>query len=347
MKGVNRDHFGVTTAGVSVDRFTLENASGARARIIALGATVTELHVPDRNDMLADVVLGFGSAAGYEKNEPYMGCIVGRVANRISNAHFTLDGTEYQLARNLEPHHLHGGTVGFHQRIWEAEILERASAPAVKFSYLSPDGEENYPGNLNAQVIYSLTEENGLRIEYEATTDHATPVNLTNHSYFNLTGSGAGTILDHEITVHSDYVAERDPDGVPTGQILEVEGTPLDFRVPKRIGERITELECGYDHNYVFAGSSRENAEFVAEAYDSVSGRRMAVWTTEPGMQLYSGSFLNGYKGKAGAVYDQYTGFCFETQHFPDAVNKPHFPDVTLRPGQTYRQTTEYRFEAE
>jgi aldose 1-epimerase len=345
--GIDRDPFGVTAAGVAVDRFTLENTCGSSVRIIALGATVTELHVPDRNGMFGDVALGFDSVAEYEANEPYLGCIVGRVANRISNARFILDGTEYQVARNLDPHHLHGGEVGFHQRIWQPEILERASGSAVSFTYVSPDGEENYPGRLDVQAVYSLSDENALRIEYEAITDKATPVNLTNHSYFNLTGSGAGTILDHEITVHADYVAERAPDGVPTGQILGVEGTPLDFRAPRRIGARIAELECGYDHNYIFSGASRENPELVAEAYDPACGRRMAVWTTEPGMQLYSGSFLDGEKGKAGAVYDQFAGFCCETQHFPDAINKPHFPNVILRPGQTYRQTTEYRFQAD
>ena len=345
MTRIDRDHFGDAEAG-PVERFTLENTLGSRVRIIALGATITELHVADRNDILADVILGFDSVQEYEKNEPYMGCTVGRVANRIANACFTLDGTQYQLARNLDPHHLHGGGVGFHQRIWEAEILEPETGPAVRFAYVSPDGEENYPGRLNVQVVYSLTNANGLRIDYDASTDNATPVNLTNHSYFNLAGSGAGTILDHEITVHSDYVTERDPDGVPTGQILGVEGTPLDFRSPRRMGARIAELECGYDHNYVFSSRSRESPVLVAEAFDPASGRQMEVWTTEPGMQLYSGTFLNGYEGKAGTVYDQFTGFCCETQNFPDAVNKPHFPEAILRPGQTYRQTTEYRFKA-
>ncbi len=345
VNGIELDSFGHTGAGEQVERLTLENALGSRVRIIALGATVTELHVADRNGILTDLVLGFDAVKEYEINEPYMGCTVGRVANRIANGCFNLDGTLYQLARNLDPHHLHGGAVGFHQRIWEAEILERESGPAVRFTYVSPDGEENYPGRLQVHVVYSLTNANGLRIEYEASTDKATPVNLTNHSYFNLAGSGAGTILDHEITVHSDYVTERDPDGVPTGQILGVEGTPLDFRAPRRMGARIAELECGFDHNYVFSSGSRENPLFVAEVYDPASGRGMEVWTTEPGMQLYSGSFLNGYEGKAGAVYDQFTGFCCETQNFPDAVNKPHFPEVILRPGKTYRQTTEYRFK--
>ena len=342
MTRIDRDHFGDAKAG-PVPRFTLENDRGTKLRVIALGATVTELHVADRNGALSDVVLGFDSVEGYEANEPYMGCTVGRVANRISNACFTLDGTQYQLARNLGPHHLHGGTVGFHQRIWEAEIIEPETGSAVRFTYVSPDGEENYPGRLQARVVYSLTNANGLRIDYEASTDKATPVNLTNHSYFNLAGAGAGTILDHQITVYSHYVAERHPDGVPTGQILRVEG-PLDFRAPKRMGAGIAELEYGYDHNYLFSSRRREIPELVAEAFDPPSGRRMEVWTTEPGMQLYSGTFLTGCKGKAGAAYDPFAGFCCETQNFPDAVNKPHFPDVILRPGSTYRQTTEYRF---
>lgn len=342
-----RDIFGTTGAGERIERFTLKNAAGMSVRIITLGAAVTEIHVPDRNRYLADVVLGFDKVEEYEVNEPYIGCIVGRVANRISYARFAMDGNEYQLAANFGPHHLHGGEVGFHQRVWQADKLEREAGPAVSFTYVSPDGEENYPGRLEVQVVYCLTSKNGLRIEYEATTDKPTPVNLTNHSYFNLAGSGSGTVLDHEISVYTGFATEPDGDGLPTGQILCVHDTPLDFRQPRRIGERIEELQTGYDHNYVFSSGRRDNPVMAAAARDPASGRRLEVWTTEPGMQLYSGFFLNGYKGKGGAVYDQFTGFCFETQHFPDAVNKPHFPDLILRPGQTYRQVTEYRFSAE
>ena len=341
---IERDTLGKTSTGQAVERFSLANRNGSIARIITLGATVTELHIADRKGELADVVLGFESVADYETNEPYMGCIIGRVANRITDGRFSLDGTEYQLAVNFGPNHIHGGEVGFHQRVWSAEPVERESGPAVRFSYMSPDGEESYPGNLSVSVVYTLTNDNGLLIEYEATTDRATPINLTNHSYFNLAGNGSGTILDHAVTIHTDFATERGAEGVPTGQVLFVEGTPVDFRKSTRIGARIDQLEVGYDHNYVFASDSKESPVLIAEAYEPGSGRVMEVWTTEPGVQLYSGWYLNGYKGKSGAVYDQYSGFCFETQHFPDSLNKPHFPSIILRPGQTYRQITEYRF---
>ena len=346
MKHTVRDTFGTTSDGQTIDRYTLTNTSGSIARIITLGATVTELHVPDRQGELTDVVLGFDTVADYEVNAPYMGCIVGRVANRISDARFTLDGTVYEVAKNFGDNHLHGGIVGFHQQVWSAESVERSEGPAVRFSYVSPDGEEHYPGNLSVAVVYTLTEDDALRLEYEAATDKPTPINLTNHSYFNLAGNGAGTILDHVVTIHTDFATERGEEGVPTGQILFVEGTPLDFRKPKRIGEQIEALEVGYDHNFVFGSDSRQAPIVIAEAYDPVSGRVMEVSTTEPGVQLYSGWYLDGSTGKNGVVYDQYTGFCFETQHFPDSVNKPHFPNTILRPGETYRQITQYRFSS-
>ena len=339
-----RDTFGTTADGQTIDRYTLTNANGSMARIITLGATVTELHVRDRQGELTDVVLGFDTVADYEANTPYMGCVVGRVANRISDARFTLDGKVYEVAKNFGDHHIHGGVVGFHQRVWSAESVERVGGAAVRFSYVSPDGEENYPGNLSVSVVYTLTADDALRLEYEATTDKPTPVNLTNHSYFNLAGSGSGSILDHVITIHTDLTTERGEEGVPTGQILFVEGTPLDFRKPKRIGEQIAELEVGYDHNFVFGSDSRAAPIVAAEAYDPRSGRVMEVSTTEPGVQLYSGWYLDGPVGKSGALYDQFAGLCFETQHFPDGVNKPHFPNTILRPGEIYRQTTQYRF---
>jgi aldose 1-epimerase len=339
-----RDTFGTTADGQTIDRYTLTNANGSMARIITLGATVTELHVRDRQGELADVVLGFDTAADYEANTPYMGCVVGRVANRISDARFTLDGKVYEVAKNFGDNHIHGGVVGFHQRVWSAESVKRVDGTAVRFSYVSPDGEENYPGNLSVSVVYTLTADDALRLEYEATTDKPTPLNLTNHSYFNLAGSGSGSILDHVLTIHTNLVTERGEEGVPTGQILFVEGTPLDFRKPKRIGDQIAELEVGYDDNFVFGSDSRAAPIVAAEAYDPRSGRVMEVSTTEPGVQLYSGWHLDGPVGKDGAVYDQFAGLCFETQHFPDGVNKPHFPNTILRPGETYRQTTRYRF---
>lgn len=346
VKQMEIDVFGTTVDGRTVERYTLMNSHGFMARIITLGATVTELHAADRAGTLADVVLGFDSVAEYEANPPYIGCVIGRFANRIANGRFSLDGVEYEVARNFGDHHIHGGNIGFHQRLWMAEPAERPDGPAVRFSYVSPDGEERYPGTLSVAVIYTLTETNGLRLEYEASSDRPTPVNLTNHSYFNLGGNGSGTILDHEITIHTSFTIERGEEGLPTGQILFVEGTPLDFRKPKAIGAQIDELEVGYDHCYVFGSRSAQTPVDIAEAYHPASGRVMEVSTTEPGVQLYSGWYLPGIAGKESAVYNRYAGFCFETQHFPDGVNIPHFPNSVLRPGETYRQTTEYRFSA-
>ena len=343
MNGIERDTFGTTGDGQPVERFTLTNGSGAVLRLIALGATVTELRVRDRSGELSDIVLGFDDVPGYETNVPYFGCTVGRVANRISKGRFTLDGVEYQLAINEPPSfHLHGGDVGFNKRLWQADVVDRAEGPAVRFTYVSPDNEEAYPGELSVAVVYILTHEDGMRIEYEAHVDRPTPVNLTNHSYFNLSGHAAGSIREHVLQLHAREVT--DTDSGPPGGMVTVVGTPLDFARARAIGERLDQVEGGYDHNYVLDHGGCDAPELSAQVYDPASGRVMEVHTTEPGVQLYTGNFLDGVPGKSGAVYQQHAGLCLETQHFPDSVNHPEYPSVILRPGQSYRQVTEYRF---
>ena len=346
MTPVHDESFGTGADGQAADRYTLTNSHGTIVRLTNVGATLTEIHVRDRDGNLGDVLLGYDSVADYAENEAYMGCVVGRVANRISNASFVVDGVTYEVARNFaEHHHLHGGLVGFTHKFWNARVIPHDTGQAVRFDYLSVDGEEGYPGNLSIAVTYVLTEDNGIRIEYEATTDKATPLNVTNHAYFNLSGHDAGKILDHIVRIDADYCTERGEDGIPTGQILSLTGTPLDFRQPTRIGERIDQLEFGYDHNFVLASDSRSEPVLFAEVYDPASGRVLQALTTEPGVQLYTSGFLDTDRSKGGGDgYSQFEGFCLETQHFPDAISKPHFPSVVLRPGETYRQVTEYRF---
>ena len=347
-----KESFGKTSKGETVDRFTLRNKAGVIARLSTRGATLTELHVPDKQGQLADVVLGFDDVAGYEgEGNQHFGCTTGRVANRISKGKFTLDGHEYTLAINNPPNALHGGTErNLGQVVWAAEPFENEKGPGVIFRYTSPDGEEGFPGTLECTVTYQLTHENEVRIDYVATTDKATPVNLTNHSYFNLGGAGSPSVLDHELTLNADTYTPTDDTLIPTGQIALVEGTPLDFRKATRIGDRIAQLEktaaIGYDHNYVINGKSGELRE-TAKVKDPVSGRVMTVLTTEPGVQLYSGNFLKSAKGKGGQVYAHRSAMCLETQHYPDSVNHPEFPTTILKPGEKYTQTCVYAFHAE
>lgn len=345
---VTKDTFGTTPEGEEIEIYTLLTSGGMLAKVMTYGATLTELHVPDRNGALADVVLGFHDLDGYLKGRSYFGCTTGRVANRIAGGKFTLGGKEYTLATNNPPNHLHGGDRGLDKRIWKARITETEGDPAVEFTYLSPDGEEGYPGNLSVTVVYTLTAENGLRIDYTATTDKATPVNLTNHSYFNLSGAGNGTILDHELTLMADQYTPVDDTLIPVGEIRPVGGSVMDFTKPVAIGARIDEVPGappgGYDHNYVLNSQDRSLAP-CARVHDPHSGRVMEVSTTEPGVQFYSGNFLDGtVTGKGGKVYEQRFGFCLETQHYPDSVNHPNFPSTILEPGDTYRQTTVYKF---
>jgi aldose 1-epimerase len=342
MPPIDQDAFGRTQAGTEVVRYTLTNKNGSFARLMTYGATLTELWVRDRDGQLGDVVLGFDNLQQYEKESPYFGCTTGRVANRIAKGRFSLDGADYEVAVNNGPNHLHGGLKGFDKVVWDAEELHHDDGPAVRFSYTSADGEEGYPGNLKVTVVYILTHDDELRIEYTATTDKATPVNLTNHSYFNL--AGRGSVLAHELQVHASRFTEPDETLIPTGRILPVTGTPLDFTTAKPIGRHIAASPIGYDHNYVVKDADSDKLVPVAEVYEPATGRIMQVLSTEPGVQLYTGNHLDNVKGKHGLVYDAHGGFCLETQHFPDSINQPDFPSVVLRPDQTYSQITTHRF---
>jgi aldose 1-epimerase len=316
------------------------------AKVMTYGAILTELHVPDRDGKPADVVLGFDNLDAYLAGHPHFGATTGRVANRIAKGRFTLDGKEYKLAVNNGPNSLHGGLKGFDKVVWKAEDVSGPGGPAVKFSYKSPDGEEGYPGTLSVSVTYTVTPDNALKIDYAATTDKATPVNLTNHSYFNLAGAASGTILDHELMLAADQYTPADDTLIPTGEIKPVRGTPLDFTSPTRIGARIDQIKKeigGYDHNYVIRPDTRSPA-FAARVYEPASGRVLEMFTTEPGVQLYTANFLNGTHKNKGVAFQKHQGFCLEAQHFPDAVNHPEFPSIILRPGATYTQTTIYKF---
>lgn len=342
---VSKQLYGQLPDGTSIDQYTLTNSQGMVARLITYGAILTELWVPDRKGQKADVVLGFDDLSGYLGESPYFGAIIGRVANRIDGGTFTLDGQQYVLAKNDGPHSLHGGRKGFDKVVWQAEPLTVSNGAAVQFGYLSPDGEEGYPGNLEVTVIYTLSDDNVLRIDYRARTDKATPINLTNHSYWNLDASA--TILDHRLMLAADHFTPVDETLIPTGEIAPVAGTPMDFTSPQTIGSRINQLTGepgGYDHNYVLT-DKKSPMKLAARAQGPRSGRVLEIWTTEPGIQFYSGNFLDGsLQGKSGRVYEKHAGFCLETQHFPDAVHHPNFPSTILRPGEVYQSTTLHKF---
>ncbi len=348
---ISYDAFGTTPEGQTVTLYTLTNSNGVEAQITNFGGVIVSLKVPDRNDSLADVVLGFDKLEPYFEDSPYFGALVGRYGNRIAKGKFTLDGQEYTLAQNNMGNHLHGGLRGFDKMLWQAEPQSGdSSSVGLKLRYQSPDGEEGYPGTLTTTVIYTLTNDNELRIDYQATTDAPTVVNLTNHSYFNLTGQGGSSILNHEVMINADRFVPVDSTLIPTGELAEVAGTPLDFREPTPIGARIDaehpqlEYGIGYDHCWVL-NKEGDALTLAATVYEPNSGRFMEVHTTEPGVQFYSGNFLDGtLTGKDGAVYEQRTGFCLETQHFPDSPNQPNFPSTELRPGETYQTTTVYTF---
>ena len=329
-----------------VKRYELRNRHGMIARVITYGAILTELHVPDRNGKLTNVVHGFDTFRSYAQGHPFFGATVGRVSNRIGKARFTLDGQEYRLANNNGSNHLHGGLVGFDKVLWKAQPIKVDDREvAVVFTYLSRDAEEGYPGNLDVRVTYTLTDNNELRIDYSATTDKATPVNFTNHSYFNLAGSG--DVLGHEMFIAADRYTPVDDELIPTGEIASVKGTPLDFTKPELIGTRIEQLKPrpgGYDHNYVL-NSEGKSLALAARVREPNSGRVMEVLTTEPGVQLYTANFLQGQvNGLNGQPSERHSGFCLETQHFPDSVNHPNFPSTILRPGKTFKSTTVYKF---
>ena len=341
---IKTEPFGVAPDGKQIYLYTLSNRNGMVVKITNYGAIVTSVITPDKKGQLGDIVLGFNSMEGYVPNNPHFGGIVGRFANRIEHGEFTLNGQKYTLAKNDFPNHLHGGNTGFDRVVWNAETLPALNA--VKLTYLSRDREEGYPGNLNTTVIYTLTDDNALKIAYEATTDKATPVNLTNHSYFNLSAGKAKDILNHVVTIHADKFTEADKNLIPTGKLAPVQGTPYDFTSPQTIGSRINTLDVnhGYDVNYVInkSGNVLTHAATVCEP---TSGRTAEVHTTQPGIQLYTGYHLDGsLTGKNGVTYERYAGLCLETQHFPDSPNQENFPSTILKPGDTYRTSTAYKF---
>ncbi len=344
---VKRADFGKAPDGAAISVYTLTNKNGLEARIITYGGTMVSLKTPDRNGKLADVVLGFDTVDGYVKTTSYFGALIGRYGNRIGGAQFKLGGVEYKLPKNDGQNSLHGGSPGFDKRVWTARELPDGG---LELTYLSKDGENGYPGNLRAVVAYHLTDANELRIDYSATTDKPTVVNLTNHSYFNLKGAGSGDILGHLLTLNASRFTPVDSGLIPTGELRSVAGTPFDFRKPVAIGARIGQndeqlkLGKGYDHNFVLDRSGAGLA-LAARVEEPGSGRVMEVLTTEPGIQFYSGNFLDGSaKGKGGVAYAYRSGFCLETQHYPDSPNKPAFPSTELKPGQKYQSTTVYRF---
>lgn len=351
MSDIQVEEFGKlpeSSGGSGVKRYTLRNKNGVVAKVMEYGAILTELWVPDRQGRSGNVVAGFDNLKQYLEGCPFFGATTGRYANRIAKGKFTLDGKEYSLATNNGPNALHGGLKGFDKQLWKLEVVAgNGGEQGVRFSYLSKDGEEGYPGNLQVAVTFTLTEDNSLVIDYVATTDKATIVNLTNHSYFNL--AGAGDILNHELGVAADRYTPVNEQLIPTGELAPVAGTPFDFQQTTRIGARFDQLTNnprGYDHNLVLKRRA-PGLEAIAWVQEPTTGRRMEVLTTEPGMQLYTGNFLDGkLTGVGGFNYKQHSAFCLETQHFPDSPNHPHFPSTVLRPGETFKSTTVYRFPA-
>lgn len=339
-----------TADGKSIDIYSIRNSKAVEVRIATYGGAVVSLKVPDKSGNLDDVVLGYDSLGEYETAKGYLGALIGRYGNRIGKGTFSLDRKEYKLAVNNGANHLHGGLKGFDKVVWTANASIQADGPHLELTYLSRDGEEGYPGNLNVKVEYILTDSNELKIVYSATTDKPTIVNLTNHSYFNLAGAGKGSILDHQLTLNADRFTPTDNGSIPTGELRRVKGTPFDFTKSTAIGARIDQDDeqlkfgNGYDHNFVL-DKNGDDLSLAATVYEPTTGRLMEVFTTEPGVQFYTGNFLDGSsKGKGGRTYPRRSGFCLETQHFPDSPNKPKFPSVVLRPGETYSQTTIYKF---
>jgi aldose 1-epimerase len=340
---LTKERFGLVDDSVQVYLFTMRNKNGIEVKITNYGGIVTSIIVPDKHGDFDDIALGFSRLEPYLAGHPYFGCIVGRYANRIDRGQFTLGGKTYRLATNNGPNHLHGGEEGFDKKVWDADDAAGLDSVSVILNYLSPDGEEGYPGNMQVSVIYTLTNENELIIDYEATTDKATPVNITHHSYFNLAGEGSGDIYEHRLMIDADRYTVVNEDLIPTGELRAVEGTPMDFREPEMIGKRINLVEGGYDHNYVL--NNEGSFALAARVEEAGSGRVMEVYTSEPGMQFYSGNFLDGsIIGKSGKKYHQRYGFCLETQHFPDSPNQPTFPNTILKPGETYQYRTVYKF---
>ena len=345
-----KKEYGKTATGQVVDEYTLENKHGLRVKLITWGAMLTSVETPDKNGKLANITLGFDKLEGYTQRHPYFGSTVGRYGNRIAKGKFKLDSQEYTLATNNGPNHLHGGKTGFDMVNWSARKIPAENGVAVEFEYMSKDGEEGYPGNLKVSVVYTLTNDNELKISYTATTDKATVINLTNHAYWNLGGAGSGDILKHQLMIAADKWIPTDDTSIPTGELAPVKGTAMDFTEPHAIGERIGELKKpphttkGYDHCFVLRGQHGK-LELAAKVQDPASGRTMEVYTTEPGIQLYCGNFLDG--SAAGNNYKQHEAFCLETQHYPDSPNQPSFPSTVLKPGATYHSQTVHKFGVE
>jgi aldose 1-epimerase len=342
--------FGKLPDGREVFQYTLTNKSGASVKVINFGAIVTSLIVPDRHGKFDDVVLGYDTLQGYVHGQSYFGAIVGRYGNRIGKGQFILEGKKYQLAVNNGENHLHGGNIGFNKVLWDAKIVQDSAGPSLQLTYISPDGEEGYPGTVTLSVTYTLTDKNELRIVYNGTTDKTTVLNPTHHSYFNLSGSFTNTILDHLLTIEADSITPVDNGLITTGKYLDVTNTPMDFRTPTAIGARINDqfeqlvFGKGYDHNWVIRNYTKGKVRKAAEVYEQKSGRLMTVYTDQPGLQFYSGNFLDGTAKGKGVSYQLRTGLCLEAQCYPDSPNKPEFPSTTLKPGEVYHQTTLYQF---
>ncbi|MFC2158524.1 aldose epimerase family protein [Acidobacteriota bacterium] len=341
---IKKEIFGTLADGREVEIYTLINTRGIEARLMTYGATLVSLKVPDREGLLEDITLGFDTLEGYPEVSPYFGAIVGRYGNRIAKGKFSLDGMEYTLAVNNGDNHLHGGNIGFDKKVWTAETFTENNSVGIIFSGLSPDGEEGYPGNLQYSVTYTLTDDNELKLEYEVVTDKATPLNLTHHTYWNLLGAGKGDVLGHELLLKADSYTPVDRGLIPTGEIRAVAGSAMDFTIPHPIGERIADVEGGYDHNFVLTSGGGE-LTMAAQVYEPTSGRMLVIFTTEPGIQFYSGNFLDGsISGKRGNPVNKHFGFCLETQHFPDSPNQSDFPSTILRPGEKYHSLTVHKF---
>ena len=336
--------YGTTTDGQLVTAYTCDTGK-MKMTLLDYGATMTELAVPDRNGKVENVTLACNSVEAWENCTAFLGSTVGRFCNRIANGQFKLNGKAFQLATNDAPHHLHGGNVGFNRKMWAPRLIDEAHKVGIEFSYRSPDGEENFPGNVDVKVCYTLTTENELLIEFTASTDQPTPINLTNHNYWNLIGEAGGKILDHEVEIAGERFVEVNDALIPTGNYASVKQTPMDFLKKESMGSRLFDIKAdpiGYDHCYVLRESPSETPQFAARVYEPNSGRVMEVHTTQPGIQLYTGNFLDGTEGSGG--FNQHCGFCLETQHFPDSPNQPSFPTTILEPGQVFQQTTIHKF---
>jgi len=342
---IKKEPFGKTPEGQEVDLYTLPNAHGLRVKIMTYGATIIDVETPDRNGKLANITITLDSLADSLKGPPFFGSTAGRYANRIDKGKLSLDGHEYKLATNNGANHLHGGVKGFDKAVWKAEPVETASSVGIAFTHVSPDGDEGYPGKLTAKVTYTLTNDNDLKMDYSATTDMPTIVNLTNHTYWNLAGGGSGDVLKHELMLNADRYLPVDDGLIPTGELKAVKGTPMSFVESQTIGSRIGEVKGGYDHCYAL-NKTQGNAglSLVARVVDPGSGRVMEIFTTQPGVQFYSGNFLDGTIGAGGKKYGKHFGFCLETQHYPDSPNRAEFPSTVLKPGEKYEQSTVHKF---